>query len=223
MFMLQRALTIIPLLFSGPAAAQLTAQQWQDVGLAVAENFAERERDACMRGENMTPGKLEHARLRTQQTMQSYFAAARSGSAFDAAPYFSRKVADQVWTGVDGQQQLITSIIDPMAPKALAELPEPIAFERAHDHSSAVGLWLLRASVDGEALGGYAASFRRARGRWLLTDLRIVEADAQLPRPYCQTPGDIDERLAMKDLLIPIRSDGRLETLPIAAPPAPKP
>lgn len=220
MFNQPRSLLVIYLLLSEPAAAQLTTQQWQDVGTAVADIAAAREQAACMRGQNMTPGKRRHAMLRAQKTMQSYFTAARAGSAFDATPFFSRETEEQISTGSDGQKQEITDIVDPMAAAAVAALPEPSAFERAHDYQTAEGLWLLRSSVGGDVLGGYAASFRRANGRWLLTDLRMVAGDAKPPRPYCHSPGDIDEHHANDESLVQMQTN-RVVTRPVAAPPQP--
>lgn len=179
-----------------PASAQLTNEQWQQVGFIVAENLLAREREQCLRGNNLTPGKKRAARIRSQQTLYAYLEAARSGGTFDAAQYFSRKSDFQNWTDADGHRRDIKAISDPLAPAAARTLPEPKGFERAHDYRTAQGLWILRSAADGSPLGGYAAGFRRERGRWLLTDLAMVEADAEPPRPYCNTPGDIGERVS---------------------------
>jgi len=170
---------------SAAARAQLSETQTREIFTAVGEQFAVDAEARCMASVLVAERPTMAARTAAQRTLQAYLDTVRVAEPADASAHFSRKPDLRRWIGPDGKEGDIRALVDPYARSEGPMLPPPTRFVLANDQKTAIGLW------DGVS-GGYAASFRREGGRWLLIQLALVRPDAPLPRRYCHVPGDID-------------------------------
>ena len=158
----------------------------------VAADMRAANEHSCMTGTPRKQEKVEKARESAIQTMQTYFAAMKNGSAPRSAFFVLRK--ETLWTAGSksvGRKQ-IDQPTDFLAALGTELIVEPVSFVRSGLDANALGQWQVLAE-SGDLAGTYTAFFVRKRGQWKFRQLTLSRADEYIDPvvQYCHEQGDI--------------------------------
>jgi hypothetical protein len=157
----------------------------------------------CMTGRAVVSSR-QRSRVsgRVTEAMARYLVSAQTGEAANVTEAYAGGSAmkSDAWR-LNGEAGYPTSVSDPLAHlMAASELAAPDHIVIGGNRTSAGAIWLVR-DASGQTIGHYRGLFARARGRWGLSQLDLVQGDAAPEEfaPFCMIPGDIEEFVRTHD------------------------
>jgi hypothetical protein len=187
---------------ASPAAGQaafIPAVIGQTVGMMAASGAVDVK---CLLNKRpIPPTAIAEARAGAEAVMRDYLRLAGAGPRTDVSAAFTHKASLRYWMR-HGHDTFVSEVEDPFA-HAIADgratLSAPVAFVRAGNGATAVGLWRVEAAP-GEPVVHYRVNFRREDKAWRITRMDLVEPPAE-PDPvayYCHAPGDSEAYAAAR-------------------------